>query len=180
MSAELFATKGIASTTVRDIGNAAGVFPGSLYHHFTSKDELVAEILGGYVEEIRRRSEQAVLRGGSPKDTIRELIKETLTVIDEYPHPTAMLQNERGYLREHGLFEPIKKSSRAARSYWMKAIRAGIADGSFREDIPEEIFYRSVRESLWSSMHWPNRRRYSTSTFADLLDKLFLAGFSAP
>jgi AcrR family transcriptional regulator len=40
-SAELFATRGVAATTVRDIGEAAGLLSGSLYHYFPSKDAIV-------------------------------------------------------------------------------------------------------------------------------------------
>jgi TetR/AcrR family transcriptional regulator, cholesterol catabolism regulator len=38
---DLFAAKSIAGTTVRDIGDAADMLPGSLYHHFRSKDAIV-------------------------------------------------------------------------------------------------------------------------------------------
>lgn len=180
ISAELFATKGIAATTVRDIGEAAGVFPGSLYHFFKSKNALAAELLGRFMTDIHGRFGEVVQREPTPRATVRGLIRETLVVIDEHPHPTAIYQKDRQYLRDHGLLEPVDSSSRAVRGYWMQAIHAGIADGSFRDDIPEEVFYRTVRDSLWATMHWPNRKNYSTSAFADLLASLFYDGFTAP
>ncbi len=48
-AAAVFAEKGIASTTVRDISEQVGIYSGSLYHHFKSKEEIVAGILAPIV-----------------------------------------------------------------------------------------------------------------------------------
>ena len=48
-AAAVFAEKGIASTTVRDISEQVGIYSGSLYHHFKSKEEIVAGILAPVV-----------------------------------------------------------------------------------------------------------------------------------
>jgi AcrR family transcriptional regulator len=179
-SAKLFASKGIASTTVRDIGEVTGLLSGSLYHHFKSKNAIVAEILRAYLDDIHQRFATVAKRSPTPAETVRGLILETLLVIDDHPHPTAIYQNDRQYLRENGLLEPIDKSSRAVRNYWIKAIEAGIADGTFRDDIPAEIFYRSVRDTLWSSMHWPSRSKVPTASFAEMMARLFFEGYANP
>ncbi|WP_132879837.1 TetR/AcrR family transcriptional regulator [Tamaricihabitans halophyticus] len=177
VSAELFATKGIGPTTVRDIGEAAGVFSGSLYHYFRSKNAIVDAVLARFMDDIGSRFQAAVTRAGSPVAVVRALINETLLVIDDHPHPTKMYQNDRQYLRDNGLLERVDSASRAMRGFWLTAIRAGIADGSFRADIPPEVFYRSLRDTLWATMHWPNRSRYSTPEFAELISTLFFDGF---
>ena len=46
----LFAEKGIIATTVRDISKQAGMLSGSLYHHFASKEEMIAEVLAPVVK----------------------------------------------------------------------------------------------------------------------------------
>ena len=46
IATRVFAEKGIASATVRDIAQEAGILSGSLYHHFASKEEMVKEIVG--------------------------------------------------------------------------------------------------------------------------------------
>lgn len=178
-SSRLFAKKGIAATTVREIGDAAGVLSGSLYHHFKSKNEIVGEILRRFMADITRRFDSVVENSGSPEDTVRGLINETLAAIDEHPYATAMYQNDRRYLQEHGLLEPVKSSSRAVRDHWIDAIRAGVAAGTFRDDIPVEVFYRTVRDSLWASMHWTGRASYLTSDFAGMMTSLFFQGFAA-
>jgi len=44
-SAELFATHGYAATSTRAIAQAVGVRQASLYYHFPSKDQIMAELL---------------------------------------------------------------------------------------------------------------------------------------
>lgn len=39
-AAELFSTQGFDRTTIRDIASQAGLLPGSVYHYFSSKEEL--------------------------------------------------------------------------------------------------------------------------------------------
>lgn len=176
-AAELFATKGVGATTVRDIGQAAGVYSGSLYHYFPSKEAIVAAILQDFVDGIRQRFETVAAATDDPLEVVRGLIHETLEIIDEHPHPTAIYQNDRRYLRDHGLLEPIDAASREVRGYWLRALDQGIADGVFRDDVPAELFYRTVRDTLWATMHWPTRARYATDEFADLMTGLLLDGF---
>jgi AcrR family transcriptional regulator len=179
-SAELFATRGVAATTVRDIGEAAGVLSGSLYHYFPSKDAIVGEVLAGFMADVQRRFAEVARRSRTPEEAVRALVHETLAVIEEHPYPTAMYQNDRQYLRDRGLLEPVDSASRAVRGHWLTALEAGIADGSFRGDVPPEVFYRALRDTLWATMHWPNRRSYSTAEFAGLLADLFFDGLRRP
>lgn len=94
-SAELFARKGVATTTVREIGDAAGVFSGSLYHYFKSKNAIVAELMRGFITDIQLRFDQVEKTANDPEEVLRGLIRETLVVIELHPHPTAIYQNDR-------------------------------------------------------------------------------------
>ncbi|MGW6655249.1 TetR/AcrR family transcriptional regulator [Rhodococcus sp. NPDC055024] len=176
-SAELFARKGVATTTVREIGDAAGVFSGSLYHYFKSKNAIVAELMHGFITDIQLRFDQVEKTATGPEDVLRGLIRETLIVIELHPHPTAIYQNDRAYLRDNDLLQSVDGPSRQVREHWMKAIAEGVDQGIFRQDVAPEIFYRSVRDTLWSTTHWPDRQKYTTDEFADLMITLFLSGF---
>jgi len=178
-SAELFATKGIAATTVRDIGETAGVFSGSLYHYFKSKNAIASEILRLFMADILQRFDRVDESATTPTEAVRGMILETLLIIEEHPYPTAIYQNDRQYLRDHGLLEPIDSASRAVRTHWLVTIRAGADAGAFRTDIPPEIFYRSVRDTLWATNHWPDRQGHTAIEFADLMTSLFFTGFAA-
>jgi AcrR family transcriptional regulator len=49
-AAELFTSRGYAATSTRTIADAVGVRQASLYYHFTSKEELLEELLAGTVQ----------------------------------------------------------------------------------------------------------------------------------
>jgi AcrR family transcriptional regulator len=51
-AARLFGTKGYEHTSMRDIASAFGVLPGSLYHHFASKDALFIAVYAEGVSQI--------------------------------------------------------------------------------------------------------------------------------
>lgn len=44
-SIELFATKGFAATSMRDIADAVGIKPASIYNHFSSKEVILDELI---------------------------------------------------------------------------------------------------------------------------------------
>ena len=70
IAGELFAERGYANTTVREIADAAGILSGSLYHHFDSKESMVDEILTGFLDELFGAYAEIVARQLSPRETL--------------------------------------------------------------------------------------------------------------
>jgi AcrR family transcriptional regulator len=60
VAAKLFRATGYTKTSLRDIGERAGMKAGSLYYHFTSKEELVAEVLRTGVKRVHRAVVSAI------------------------------------------------------------------------------------------------------------------------
>lgn len=58
-AASLIATSGLR-TSMHEIADAAGIQPGSLYHHFDSKEALLVELLRRYHRDLDRIAEQAL------------------------------------------------------------------------------------------------------------------------
>lgn len=68
-AAELFTTLGVAATSTRQIAEAVGIRQASLYHHFRTKNDILAALLSGTVassltaaHQLRDRTEPAVVR----------------------------------------------------------------------------------------------------------------------
>ena len=64
-AATLIATSGLR-TSLQDIADAAGILPGSLYHHFESKEAILVELLRGYHADLDRIAERALARLDDP------------------------------------------------------------------------------------------------------------------
>lgn len=65
-AARLFGSKGYHNTSMRDIAAAVGILPGSLYHHFPSKEALFVEVYAQGVSQIGQAVNDAVARHTEP------------------------------------------------------------------------------------------------------------------
>ncbi len=64
-AALLIATSGLR-TSLQEIADAAGILPGSLYHHFESKEAILVELLRRYHEDLDRIAERAQVKLDDP------------------------------------------------------------------------------------------------------------------
>jgi AcrR family transcriptional regulator len=64
-AALLIATSGLR-TSLQEIADAAGILPGSLYHHFESKEAILVELLRRYHQDLDRIAAQALTRLDEP------------------------------------------------------------------------------------------------------------------
>ncbi|MGW1029470.1 TetR/AcrR family transcriptional regulator [Streptomyces sp. NPDC002577] len=51
-ASDVFASSGYVGTTLKDVADACGILPGSLYHHFESKESIAVELLERYQTEL--------------------------------------------------------------------------------------------------------------------------------
>ena len=59
-TAKIYVTEGYAGTTIRDIAATQGLLPGSIYHHFSSKEQLIIELYEGGIAYITRAVREAI------------------------------------------------------------------------------------------------------------------------
>src|SRR5438093_13681769 len=77
-AAELFAERGYHPTSVADIVSGLGVGKGVFYWYFSSKEELLAEILRASHQELRRRQQHAIGDEPNPVRRIELGIRATV------------------------------------------------------------------------------------------------------
>jgi AcrR family transcriptional regulator len=154
IAAELFAEQGYRATTVRHIGDAAGVLSGSLYHHFDSKETILDELLSSYLEELLDTYGTIVTAGDDPAATLRELVRASFRSLSEHRAAVTVLQNERNYLRTLPRFGYLTKSEEEVRRTWIAVLRDGISAGDFRKDQDPVVTYRFLRDSVWVAVRW--------------------------
>jgi TetR/AcrR family transcriptional regulator, cholesterol catabolism regulator len=179
-AAEMFARKGIRSTTVREIADAVGVLSGSLYHYFDSKDAMVKDILMSFQDAIRARYGEVLARDEGPAQMLGDLVLASLQVAREQPDATAIYQNELQYLRETPRFKEVQAAASEVQQVWLGMLERGVADGSFRNDIAPRVFYRMIRDAVWLSGRGHRADGgYTTAQLAEAITSIFLDGFSA-
>jgi AcrR family transcriptional regulator len=154
IAAELFAERGYRATTVRHIGDAAGVLSGSLYHHFDAKETILDELLSSYLDELLDTYRTIVKAGEPPAATLRELLHASFRSLSEHRAAITVLQNERNYLRTLPRFGYLTKSEEEVRRIWITVLRDGMAAGDFRSDLDPVVTYRFLRDSVWVAVRW--------------------------
>ena len=77
----LFARQGYARTTVRDLARAVGIQSGSLFHHFSSKEDIFCAALGEAIIVNTELMRDAVERARSPRTRLRAVVRAELEFI---------------------------------------------------------------------------------------------------
>jgi AcrR family transcriptional regulator len=153
-AAKLFARKGVSATTVREIGDAAGILSGSLYHHFESKEAIVDEILASYLDNLLAWYRQVTDEHDDPKECLAGLIRVSFQSIEEYPEACEIYQNDFNYLTSLPRFGYLQKKAAEFQKAWVDVIMDGVDQGQFRGDVDPRVFYRFARDALWLTVRW--------------------------
>jgi AcrR family transcriptional regulator len=153
-AAELFAAKGVAATTVREIADSVGLLSGSLYHHFESKDAIVDELLRSYLNDLLDGSKRVTAENVDPRSKLENLVQASLETVEAHPYATEIYQNDYNLLAAQPRFTYLKSTGVEVQKTWIDVIRAGINTGVFRADIDPQILYRFMRDVVWQSVRW--------------------------
>ena len=135
----LFMEKGYERTSIQDIiDHLGGLSKGAIYHHFKSKEDILAAVVdrmtaesNHMLEEIRERTD---LTG---QEKLKTIFKESISrpVMDEMFMIVPNLHDNPRLL--HSIFREAVEL--VAPQYILPIIRQGISDGSIQTDYPAEL-----------------------------------------
>lgn len=175
--AELFARAGFAATSVDQIASAAGVTKGALYHHFSSKEEILRVLYEEYFQARIERCSSLVEASSEPFEQMSALIDEAFQNAVTSKGMLALFLRERellardsfseaGELRQefYGIFEAV--------------VRRGQRSGCFRSDINARHATYSILGTLVWSEYWFDASRSDARRFIHDTRRLLLHGLS--
>jgi AcrR family transcriptional regulator len=132
----VMAEHGYHGTSVRDIAERAGVSPAALYHHFGSKQEVLATIMERGIEALLRRTRTALAAAGeAPADRLRALVGVQILFHLQDQRGTLLGTSELRALDEPVRTRHIAKRHRQQRLFDGVVVR-GVEDGAFATPIP--------------------------------------------
>ncbi len=181
IAAEVFAQRGFRSATVRDIGDAAGILSGSLYHHFVSKEQILEELLAPYLERLTLEYRAAALPDAPAAEVFTRMVTAGLRTVARDHSLAHIVHNEYAYLTTVEQFAFVADHYHAIQKLWIDVIRQGQSSGEFRPDLKPPAVYRLVMGSLLSSIRWHTLPDTATSeeTAREMAD-ILLGGITAP
>jgi TetR/AcrR family transcriptional regulator, cholesterol catabolism regulator len=154
LAATMFAERGLRATTVRDIADSAGILSGSLYHHFSSKEEMVDELLRGFLDWLFERYQEIVATEPNPLERLKGLFMTSFEAIADRHAQVVIYQDEAKRLSSHERFSYVEERNKQQRKMWVDVLNQGIEEGCFRPDIDVDLVYRFIRDTTWVSVRW--------------------------
>src|ERR1700742_3851520 len=132
LAAVMFAERGLRATTVRDIADSAGILSGSLYHHFSSKEEMVDELLRGFLDWLFSRYQEIVATKPNPLERLKGLFMASFEAIEHRHAQVVIYQDEAKRLSGHPRFAYVDDRNKEQRKMWVDVLNQGIEEGYFR------------------------------------------------
>jgi AcrR family transcriptional regulator len=173
-AAELFAQQGFAGTSVRDIANACGILSGSIYHHFSAKEELVEEIFAAYFDELTARWDVVLAEPWDARTKLEAMLRAAIENVDRHTAAARLFTHEWLDLRHIGDFEARWED---IQSLWLKLLRAGERDGSFRSDIDPALLFSVAMDVIRGLSGWYHQgHRYPIGTLTDAYIDVLMTG----
>ena len=151
VAGKLFMQKGVAGASIRDIADGVGISPGSLYHHFPSKEAIAFAILDDFITDLSARYGSVLPHVTGTREEIRALFRTSVEIAATHPYATEIYQNELAY---HGPKAPerIADGVRRANQFWLDTAMRAQDSGQLRPMIDPVEFARMLRESAWWSV----------------------------
>ncbi|WP_326544993.1 TetR family transcriptional regulator KstR2 [Mycolicibacterium sp. ND9-15] len=154
LAAAMFAERGLRATTVRDIADSAGILSGSLYHHFASKEEMVDEVLRGFLDWLFARYQEIVDTEPNPLERLKGLFMTSFEAIEHRHAQVVIYQDEAKRLSGQERFSYVEQRNKEQRKMWLDLLNQGVEEGYFRPDIDVDLVYRFIRDTTWVSVRW--------------------------
>jgi AcrR family transcriptional regulator len=154
IAAHLFAERGFAATTVREIADAAGILSGSLYHHFDSKESMVDELVHEMLDRVTGAYRRIAATGEDPEHALRALVREAFAAIATDPATVAVMVNEWNLFVQYPRFAYLRDIEEETERLWVSVIERGVNSGAFRPNLDPWMLYRMMRDSIWVSVRW--------------------------
>jgi AcrR family transcriptional regulator len=155
----VFAERGYRTTRLEDVGEAAGVTKGTIYHYFANKEELLLRAIEHYHERaFGQVSDMLRNAGGSASDRIRQLMRSWFGVVsaERLSVRTLLLQgvaHEAPEAYRRWLATGPTASTRLVASF----IEEGQASGEFDKSIDATVVARVLCAGLLLQSVWQHQ-----------------------
>jgi len=145
--------RGYAGTSVREIGERAGVGQSSLYHHARSKGQLLRELHGTFAQELIALLEKAAASDASPPDQLRSVIYAVLSVVETHRAVVTVYLRESYALSEEARQEVMQERDKM--DFMVDLIlKRGVESGDFRPDLDVHLTRLAILGMCNWSYQW--------------------------
>lgn len=127
-AARLFREKGYNASTLRELAKQSGIQGGSVYHHFSSKQEILFQIMDVTMNGLRNNLEESIRGVDDPVEKLRKAIRFHIEYHVVDPDATFVADTELRSL-ENGNFERIAAKRREYENLFADILKDGVRAG---------------------------------------------------
>lgn len=149
----LFGERSYPVVGMRDIGDAVGILPGSLYVHISSKEQLLLKIVSEGIESYLEAIEPWVTADVPAGRRLREIIKAHMRVLAASQEQTRVAFQQWRYLSEDNQEVVVELRLRYERTF-RTVVDEGISDGSFRSPSNVRVAVLGMIGMLTAAANW--------------------------
>jgi len=123
-AAELFASQGYDRTSIRDIARRVGLLPGSVYHHFPSKEDLYLGVHREGFRHVMARVRGAAAKGSDPWDSLRRACEVHVSGLVEGPPVERLTGHGLAMIGDDQVFAKVQKDRDAYERFFRGLVDA--------------------------------------------------------
>ncbi|OBF59423.1 TetR family transcriptional regulator [Mycobacterium sp. 852002-53434_SCH5985345] len=180
-AASLIAQSGLR-TSLQEIADAAGILPGSLYHHFESKEAILIELIHLYQEDLDRigQAAQAKLDKPDPRPVPEQIVELGSAIADCAVRHRAALQMSfyEGPSTDPELMKLTQQRPVAIQEAMLQALRAGRWSGYIKPDIDLPTLADRICQTMLQVGLDVMRHKSPADQVAALLCRIMLQGLA--
>jgi AcrR family transcriptional regulator len=153
-SARLFAEFGFETTSMRQIADEVNLLPGSIYHHFATKEDILHAILK---EPLHRFAQDIVSISQLPVDAEHRLIASALMRFYRYMREWevhAIILHDSKFFRRTRDFSYVQDAKLRAFHVLESILQDGVRTRLFHADIDTYLMIGTTARMLISTANW--------------------------
>jgi AcrR family transcriptional regulator len=181
-AASLIASSGLR-TSLQEIADAAGILPGSLYHHFESKEAILVELIRRYQNDLDRigQTAQARLDEADSRPASEKIIELGSAIANCAVRHGAALQMSfyEGPSSDPELMKLTQQQPFAIQEAMLQTLRAGRWSGYIKADIDLPTLADRICQTMLQVGLDVMRHNSPADQVAELLCRIMLQGLAA-
>ncbi|MDE2596752.1 MAG: TetR/AcrR family transcriptional regulator [Sphingomonadales bacterium] len=153
-AAVLFAEFGYEATSVRQIADSVSILSGSLYHHFTTKEEMLHALLQPRIAAMDADNRRlAALPADAERRLIASVVMRFRQYVDQWAFHTILLQEGRFFRRQEE-FAYVVAAKGQAFALQQAILQQGMDSGLFRRDMDTYLMIGTIARMLSGAAAW--------------------------
>lgn len=176
-AAGVFASAGYSNTSMREVAAAAGILPGSLYHHFASKEAIAVELVEDYHAELARTVREFRSDPDDPMAALRAFAHDIAHLSFQHPAALQISVSDAPATASSSLKTVVRAEPASVDRHWRGLISAAASAGAVKATVDTRIL-RHVLHGTLSHLALVEDHQFEPGAITDCVMALVFDGIA--